>query len=167
LICQKNSPLVNELIDQYLGLQDHPFALELIGLIAHVYADTFSHAGFSGVSSTRNKVDAASITPLNAAPPTATYFDKKLDSFFRMFGFQGGRWANVRRLIISSGAETASGALGHGAVATLPDNLALNHLQMIIRRRSDTCSMAVQGLNTWTAFPYCLLEKPCRISQLF
>ena len=28
-----------------------PFALELIGLIAHVYADTFSHAGFSGVSS--------------------------------------------------------------------------------------------------------------------
>jgi len=121
LICQKDSPLVNELIDQYLDLQDRPFALELIGLIAHVYADTFSHAGFSGVSSTRNKVDAASITPLNAEAPTATYLDKKLDSFFRIFGFQGGLWTNVRRSIISSGAETASGALGHGAVATLPD----------------------------------------------
>jgi len=41
----------------------------------------------------------------------ATYLDKKLDSFFRMFGFQGGLWTNVRRSIISSGAETASGAL--------------------------------------------------------
>jgi len=94
---------------------------ELIGLVAHVYADTFSHAGFSGVSSRRNKVDAASITPLNAAAPTATYLDKKLDSFFRMFGFQGGLWTNVRRSIISNGAEIASGALGHGAVAVLPD----------------------------------------------
>ena len=53
--------MIDELIDHYLDLQDRPFALELIGLIAHVYADTFSHAGFSGVSSRRNKVDAASL----------------------------------------------------------------------------------------------------------
>ena len=121
LICRKDGPLMNELIDHYLNLHDCPFALELIGLAAHVYADTFSHSGFSGVSSRRNKVDAASITPLNASAPTATYLDKKLDSFFRMFGFQGGLWTNVRRSIISNGAEIASGALGHGAVAVLPD----------------------------------------------
>nr|WP_304511876.1 DUF6765 family protein [Desulfobacula sp.] len=110
LLCRKDSPLINELIDHYLDLHDCPFALELIGLVAHVYADTFSHSGFSGVSSRQNKVDAASITPLNAAAPTATYLDKKLDSFFRMFGFQGGLWTNVRRSIISN-----------GAVAVLPD----------------------------------------------
>ena len=69
LICRKDSPLINELIDQYLDLKDRPFALELIGLIAHVYADTFSHAGFSGVSSRRNKVEAASITPFMTLHP--------------------------------------------------------------------------------------------------
>lgn len=121
LICQKDSPLINELITQYLTLHDRPFALELLGLVAHVYADTFSHAGFSGISATQNKVDAAGITPINATAPTATYLDKKLDSFFRMFGFQGGLWTDMRRSIISSGAEIASGALGHGAVAVLPD----------------------------------------------
>lgn len=121
LICRKDSPLINELIDHYLELHEHPFALELIGLAAHVYADTFSHSGFSGVSSRRNKVDAGSITPQNATAPTATYLDRKLDSFFRRFGFQGGLWFNVRRAIMSDGAEMASGALGHGAVAVLPD----------------------------------------------
>ncbi|MEA2014233.1 MAG: DUF6765 family protein [Thermodesulfobacteriota bacterium] len=121
LICRKDSPLINELIDHYLDLHERPFALELIGLTAHVYADTFSHFGFSGVSSRRNKVDAGSITPKNATAPTATYIDKKIDSFFRKFGFQGGLWTNVRRSIMSDGAEIASGALGHGAVAVLPD----------------------------------------------
>jgi len=58
---------------------------------------------------------------LNATAPTATYLDRKLESFFRRFGFQGGLWFNVRREIMSNGAEIASGALGHGAVAVLPD----------------------------------------------
>ncbi|RZB29821.1 MAG: hypothetical protein SRB1_02101 [Desulfobacteraceae bacterium Eth-SRB1] len=121
LICRKDSPLINELIDHYLDLHDRPFALELIGLAAHVYADTFSHAGFSGVSSRRNKVDAGSITPGNATAPTATYLERKMGSFFSKFGLEGGLWTNIRRTIISDTAETASGALGHGAVATLPD----------------------------------------------
>ena len=121
LICRKDSPLINELIDHYLELHERPFALALIGLAAHVYADTFSHFGFSGVSSRRNKVDAGSITPKNATAPSATYLERKLDSFFRRFGFQGGLWFNVRRAIMSDGAEIASGALGHGAVAVLPD----------------------------------------------
>lgn len=121
LICRKDSPLVNELIGHYLNLNERPYALPLIGIAAHVYADTFSHSGFSGVSSRRNKVDAQSITLLNATAPTATYLDKKLDKFFREFGFQGGFWFNIRRAIMSDGAEIASGALGHGAVAVLPD----------------------------------------------
>ena len=121
LLCQKDSGLINELIDHYVELHERPFAPALIGLAAHVYADTFSHYGFSGVSSRRNKVDAGSIRPRNATAPTATYLDRKLDSFFRKFGFQGGLWTNLRRAIMSDGAEIASGALGHGAVAVLPD----------------------------------------------
>ena len=73
------------------------------------------------VSSRRNKVDAGSIIPQNATAPTATYLDKKLDTFFRKFGLEGGLWTNIRRTIMRDGAEIASGALGHGAVAVLPD----------------------------------------------
>lgn len=80
--------MINELIDHYLELHERPFALALIGLAAHVYADTFSHFGFSGVSSMRNKVDAGSITPKNATTPTATYLDRKLDSFFAGSAFR-------------------------------------------------------------------------------
>jgi hypothetical protein len=155
LICRKDSPLMNELINHYLDLHERPFALQLMGLVAHVYADTFSHAGFSGVSSRQNKVDAASITPLNASAPTATYLDKKLDSFFRMFGFQGGLWTNVRRSIISDGAEIASGALGHGAVAVLPDlpylewSFRYEHSPQIIKRNNaDTFLEACRKLHT-------------------
>jgi hypothetical protein len=121
LICLKDGSLMNELIGYYLALHERPFAPELIGLAAHVLADSFAHFGFSGVSSRRNKVDATSIKPRNATDPTARYLDTKLDSFFRRFGFQGGLWTNVRRSIMSDGAEIASGALGHGAVAVLPD----------------------------------------------
>ncbi|MBW1673393.1 MAG: hypothetical protein JRJ45_07055 [Deltaproteobacteria bacterium] len=121
LLCRKDSALINEMINHYLKLHDTPFTLELIGIMSHVYADTFSHYGFSGVSSRRNKVDKNSIVLKNASSPTATYLDRKLDSFFRKFGFQGGLWTNIRRAIMSDGAEILSGALGHGAVATLPD----------------------------------------------
>ena len=121
LLCRKDSNLINEMIDHYLELNDCPFALELMGLTAHVYADTFSHFGFSGVSSRRNRVDGSSISPKNASAPTATHLNRKLKNFFRKFGFQGGLWFNIKRAIMSGGAEIASGALGHGAVAILPD----------------------------------------------
>lgn len=121
LLCGKDSDLINKMIDHYLELNDYPFALQLMGVTAHIYADTFSHFGFSGVSSRRNKVDGSSINPKNASAPTATYLDGKMKNFFRKFGFQGGLWFNIKRAIMSSGAEIASGALGHGAVAILPD----------------------------------------------
>ena len=121
LLCVKNSALMQKTLDHYLTLSDRCYALELIGLAAHVYADTFSHFGFSGVSSRKNRVKANTVTPLNADDPTKTYLEKKLSGFFRKFGFQGGLWQNIKRWIIHDGAEVASGALGHGAVATFPD----------------------------------------------
>lgn len=121
LICRKDGALINEAINHYLALKDCPFALELLGIITHVYADTFAHFGFSGVSSRKNKVKAKSIKPINATAPTADYLSHKIDGFFRKFGFQGGLFTNFRRSIMSDGAEIASGALGHGAVATFPD----------------------------------------------
>lgn len=37
LICSKDSPMINELIDHYLELYERQFALELIGLEARIW----------------------------------------------------------------------------------------------------------------------------------
>lgn len=57
LKCRMDSPIVRELRDHHLTYANCGFGLHLLGITAHVYADTFSHYGFSGVSSRGNKVD--------------------------------------------------------------------------------------------------------------
>jgi len=116
LICRKNSRLAQEMVEHHLGWANRSFAIELIGIAAHVYADTFAHYGFSGVSSRLNRVDGGAIRLMNG-DPNAGIFDR----FMAKFGPQGGLFQNFRNHMISDAAEKASGALGHGAVATFPD----------------------------------------------
>ena len=123
-----DSPIVRELRDHHLTYADRGFALHLLGITAHVYADTFSHYGFSGVSSRGNKVDNSSFrfheeveeaddetAPLSLE--MRRYVTEKADRFFRDRGDHGGLLTNVKSWF----AEELSGALGHGSVATLPD----------------------------------------------
>ena len=56
LKCRMDSEIVREMRDHHLSLSNRAFALHLLGIAAYVYADTFSHYGFSGVSSRGNKV---------------------------------------------------------------------------------------------------------------
>lgn len=116
LVCRKNSLLAQEMIAHHLGWSDRPFAIELLGIAAHVYADTLAHYGFSGVSSRLNRVDGGAIALLNGDPNS-----NLLDRFFEKFGKQGGLLQNFRTHLMSNAAENMSGALGHGAVATFPD----------------------------------------------
>jgi hypothetical protein len=91
----------------------------MIGITAHVYADTFAHYGFSGVSSRANRVDSASISLMNGSPLTG-----KIELFMGKFGLQGGLMKNFRDVVTAAASATAedtTGALGHGAVATFPD----------------------------------------------
>ena len=128
LKCRMDSPIVRELRDHNLTYADRGFALHLLGITAHVYADTFSHYGFSGVSSRGNKVDNSSFrfheeveeaddetAPLSLE--MRRYVTEKADRFFRDRGDHGGLLTNVKSWF----AEELSGALGHGSVATLPD----------------------------------------------
>ena len=128
LKCRMDSPIVQELRDHHLTYADRGFALHLLGITAHVYADTFSHYGFSGVSSRGNKVDNSSFrfheeveeaddatAPLS--PQMRNHVTEKADRFFRDRGDHGGLLINVKSWF----AEELSGALGHGSVATLPD----------------------------------------------
>jgi hypothetical protein len=122
LKCRMDSHVAKDMRDHHLGLASEPFALALIGITAHVYADTFSHYGFSGVSSRVNKVDNKSFAfGGDLEPQVRGYIEGKARTFFKTQK-GGGLLANIKSWV----GETASGALGHGAVATYPDRPYLN-----------------------------------------
>ncbi|MBW2318487.1 MAG: hypothetical protein JRF24_07390, partial [Deltaproteobacteria bacterium] len=56
MVCRKDSPAARRLLDYALGLKSEAFGLHLGGISAHVYADTFSHYGFVGLSRQWNRV---------------------------------------------------------------------------------------------------------------
>ncbi|MCG6911286.1 MAG: hypothetical protein LJE94_14335 [Deltaproteobacteria bacterium] len=118
LLCRADSRVAKEMVQHHLGYAKQGVGIYLIGIAAHVYADTFSHFGFSGVGSRRNKVDNDSFKfDKGLDPDIADYIKGKEKDFFRRYGKGGGFIANIKSWL----AETVSGALGHGAVATYPD----------------------------------------------
>lgn len=120
LVCRKNSPLAREMVKHNLKQKNKSYILELVGITSHVYADTFAHYGFSGVSSRRNRVVSDSIKISRVTAGMEKVLNSHLIDFFDKYGDQGGLLKNIRS-IISFGAELATGALGHGGVSTFPD----------------------------------------------
>jgi hypothetical protein len=122
LRCQKDSKLAQEMVANHIrhavSVKDE-YGLTLMGIMAHVYADTFSHYGFSGVSSRSNKVDGSSFELDVKDPKVRAYIMGKLSSFFSKYTpkFLIKNYRNI----ISEGASVVTGALGHGAVGTYPD----------------------------------------------
>jgi len=113
MVCRKNSDIAKEMVEHNLTLSSRAFGRELIGITAHVYADTFSHHGFSGFSSETNEIinDSLNIeSELSAG--LLSYIEKKKVRFINK--------------IQSLAAEEASKGLGHGAVLTFPDRPYLN-----------------------------------------
>lgn len=119
LACQKNSPIVNEMCNYYLSQSTKPYYLELLGIMCHVFADTFSHYGFSGVSSKNNRVSTNSFKFKNLSKQVEDYIVTKKNVIFSKFDqcFQD---------IESVLAEDISGALGHAGAVTFPDRPYLN-----------------------------------------
>jgi hypothetical protein len=106
LRARKDSAIARGMLDYYLqpdtidAHREH--VLQLIGIAAHVYADTFSHYGFSGISSTANDVKVGSIQVSEEhSAGIRDYIARKLEHFRAEFG--------------------SLARLGHGAVATYPD----------------------------------------------
>ncbi len=122
LLCVKDSLLAQEMVSNHI---DHALSVKeeygaaLMGIMAHVYSDTFSHYGFSGVSSRENKVDADSFILDVKDPDAKAYIMNKFNTFIEKYT-PTFITDNYRKLA-SSGAEVMSAALGHGAVGTYPD----------------------------------------------
>ena len=120
LICRKDSAIAQQMVKHCFSMVKKSYGLHLVGISSHVYADTFSHYGFMGVSSRWNKVDSRSIKLLNDTR------DKDAEGRFQtkygetMSGLRNWRqslWDKVK----SDVAESGTGALGHGAVLKYPD----------------------------------------------
>jgi len=132
LICRKNSETARKMIDMYLEMHELPFIVELIGIAAHVYADTFSHFGFSGVSSRRNRINQDKLVydkKLDAG--LKTYVEEKIKRFAEKYGDEHAKpnlksWLfptvkEIGDLIEKTQGLVREGALGHAGAYTLPD----------------------------------------------
>lgn len=105
ILCCKDSALVNEMLNNHLTHgATKKFSLELVGIAAHVYMDTFSHYGFSGMSSELNSVTPYSIKCTST--PCESVFSYITDKLEKTIGLA---------------AEVGSESLGHAGAATFPD----------------------------------------------
>lgn len=105
ILCVKDSELVNRMLDNHLTHgATKKFRLELIGIAAHVYMDTFSHYGFSGMSSVLNTVTPTSVECVeNPEEDLVSNLQQHLEETKGLF------------------AEAGSGSLGHAGAASFPD----------------------------------------------
>lgn len=120
LMCTKDSVLAREMVHDHLERADAFYGLELLGIAAHVHADTFAHYGFSGVSSRVNRIEPESLKAQNADGALSD----SLPAFFAKHSAQGGLLQNFRSFIVEVESVIGgklSGALGHGAAAVFPD----------------------------------------------
>ncbi len=117
LVCRQDSEITREMVKHNLSLADRTYALPLIGITAHIYADTFSHYGFSGISSRRNKIVNDSFKFMGLNTKTEKYILDKAKKFKENYPGEDGFLTNVKSWF----AEKLSGALGHGAAVTFPD----------------------------------------------
>jgi len=100
LLCIKNGIIAQKMFEHNIETAlRKPFGLHLLGITAHVYMDTFSHYGFSGISSTLNRIRNNTIE-LNE--------DQKINGL-------------LPRLGVARVAENIVKGLGHVGVIELPD----------------------------------------------
>ncbi|MCY4305742.1 MAG: hypothetical protein OXC62_13340 [Aestuariivita sp.] len=119
LICRQDSRISREMLNHCVSRIQEPFGLHILGIAAHVYADTFAHYGFSGVSSRWNEVHGGSIELNN---------DERDGEAEKRFEDKHGHtmkglpnWRTVWDEVKSETVEFFTGALGHGAVLKYPD----------------------------------------------
>ncbi len=106
LITRMDSAVANTMLDFYLHPESiaahRSHALQLMGIAAHVYADTFAHYGFSGISSDHNLIMEGSLDADDThSSGILDYLSAQASNFKSKF--------------------TGAPKLGHGAVLTYPD----------------------------------------------
>lgn len=130
LICvrggdKREDNIADILVENALNQSERVYRRELIGITAHVYADTFAHYGFSGISSKFNKVDNKAIMFEVKNPDFRKYMLEKARIIYEAEDDKPARLLDKSegfgKIVFNEGVELVSRALGHGAVAGYPD----------------------------------------------
>jgi len=141
LLCIKNSGIAQEMLENNLETSlKKSFGLELMGITAHVYMDTFSHYGFSGIASSFNRVKSETVS-FTKEPKTGDYIKEKFKSFFEKY-------------VVAPGAQAAVKFLGHAGVATYPDRPYLHYRFDFDKPRPDNGITSIRD-NSATFFEGC------------
>jgi hypothetical protein len=111
LVCLKDSPIANEMFQNHLS-KNCEYQIYLIGIACHTFMDTFSHYGFSGISSEYNDILEGSFELEVQDPDMMNYVLGKKGDFLHKFGLE-----KCARLM----AEKTTDSLGHGGAMTFPD----------------------------------------------
>lgn len=107
LVCRKDSPIAKEVVSRNLDVAGGAaYGPHLVGITAHVYADTFAHYGFIGANHPHNAVRDGSLKTTTESDEIKDYIWSKAKSMF----------SNILASAISDAFP-----LGHGSVATFPD----------------------------------------------
>ncbi|MDH3346681.1 MAG: hypothetical protein OEM02_01085 [Desulfobulbaceae bacterium] len=105
IICRPNSPVAKDMVRNCINDRNKPYGLHRLGVTMHVYADTWAHQGFAGVTHKINNITGL------------CDFDNpndKLES--RLLHYFGNKIYNV-----ASGFINDALPLGHGAALSYPD----------------------------------------------
>ena len=123
LVCQKDSDIVRELVENNKKMAKEPFRLYLIGITAHVYADTFAHYGFSGISSPLNRIDQSTIEILEPKDGHSIleYIEDKASKFSKKFAPEIKQIFDSATSLGGEFAEDLTAGLGHAGAYTYPD----------------------------------------------
>jgi hypothetical protein len=95
LICKPNSYVAQDLVGECIAQQNDPYALHRLGITMHVYADTWAHQGFLGIS-------------------------HKLNDAIELLDGEGNRDVNLMDRLTSFFIGEAL-PIGHGTVLSNPD----------------------------------------------
>ncbi len=95
LICKPNSYVAQDLVRECIAQQDDPYSLHRLGIAMHVYADTWAHQGFLGIT-------------------------HKLNDAIELLNGEGKRDINLMHRLASFFIGEAL-PIGHGTVLSNPD----------------------------------------------
>lgn len=146
LICQPNSEVAQVMITKMLEKRDKPFSLYQLGITMHVYADTWAHQKFCGISHKTNSVQEI-----------LDYHDNSHDHHHnnRIKRYFKKRWWER----IFSWLLTEYSPLGHGPALSMPDKPFLkwqyiNYSGQVVKRDNtkiflDACHHVYSALKSY------------------
>ena len=107
LICRKDSGISRAMVQRSIAFAaDASYGAHLMGIMAHVYADTFAHDGFMGANHSYNAIESNSICLDVTSDGILDYIQKRAKGF--------------KNKLLSYGLSQFF-PLGHAAATTYPD----------------------------------------------